>query len=138
MPHLTDLLLTYIEEHDIARTALGFAKGEGEGKTSGNKNAEHHRKIAAAILIPDSSGIWKNCEPQALALHIKNRLRKSVYVIGIKGTLLTKHRLKEKVIKWDAELKETGAGLTEDNPDYQNLISKYEGQQADKKTHQIN
>lgn len=78
MPHLTDKLLTYIEENPATRIALGFAKGDDEAQTDGRKNTAHYEKLASAVLIPDTSGIWKHCEPKDLVLHIKNRVRKSV------------------------------------------------------------
>jgi hypothetical protein len=77
MPHLTDTMLTYIEENLSTRTALGYAKGEvtsGQYDHDSGKQVEHHRRIAAAVLIPDSSNIWAHCDPKDLAIVIKNRL----------------------------------------------------------------
>jgi hypothetical protein len=78
MPHLTDAMLTYIEENETTRMALGYSKGDGEGKNNGLKQAEHHKRIAIAVLVPAEDGIWKEINIKALTGAIKNRLARYV------------------------------------------------------------
>jgi hypothetical protein len=76
MPHLAEAMLTYIEENETTHTALGYSAGEGGRKSDGKRRGEHHKILVSVVLIPDPSGIWKDCKPEDLVNFIKNKLGK--------------------------------------------------------------
>jgi hypothetical protein len=74
--HLTDKLLTLIEDNEHSRTVLGFAPGRGAnaGKNNGESQAYFHKKFGDRVLKQDLSGNWENVSDVRLAVAIKNRI----------------------------------------------------------------
>ncbi|KAG8983073.1 hypothetical protein FRB90_006316 [Tulasnella sp. 427] len=74
--HLTDTLITLVEDDEYAWTALGFAPGKGvnAGKTNGEKQTYYHKKYATKVLKSDPTGLWATADEGKLAIAIKNRI----------------------------------------------------------------
>ncbi|EJD42780.1 hypothetical protein AURDEDRAFT_168024 [Auricularia subglabra TFB-10046 SS5] len=94
--HLTDALLTEIEEDDTIRCALGF-DAQGAPKTKGVTQIEMNRKIARKVLLVLDE--YKDMDPEKAADAVKNRVARHVFV------------LKRDFTSNKTLLKDTGEGL---------------------------
>lgn len=57
MHHLTDMLLTLIEENDTWKVAFGFNKGDATGvKSGGHKLVTLYQKVAKDLFSSGESG----------------------------------------------------------------------------------
>lgn len=78
--HLTDALLTLIEESDTYRVAFGFEKASDDHVPgTGQRPNALHRQIAKAIFVDDPSLPYTDAQLPQLELSIKNRIGASVF-----------------------------------------------------------
>jgi hypothetical protein len=70
--HLTDELITHIEEHGTMRVMLGFDKGsEKDVNTSARKPRDYHRLLADKILYER----YPDIDKKRLDASVKNRIQ---------------------------------------------------------------
>ncbi|KAG1788877.1 uncharacterized protein HD556DRAFT_1529800 [Suillus plorans] len=96
--HLTDSLLTLIEESNTYRKAFGFALLPGSGKvaSTGNRPANLYRQLATALFLDHEDSPWKDVGLNDLAEAVKNRVANG---------------LRKAFIKHRDSMSQTGQGL---------------------------
>jgi hypothetical protein len=79
--HLTDTLLTMIEDSETFRQAFGFVKTSNDANNSqGKKNHEHYSDLAAKLFHdPNSPKEWRSTDIKELGNVVKNRVTKYVF-----------------------------------------------------------
>ncbi|KAJ7228846.1 hypothetical protein GGX14DRAFT_554901 [Mycena pura] len=104
LPYLTQKLLTFVEDHEACRTALGMSKGDGDdaGKHDAKTQTDWFKEMGVYVLHGDPSGLWDSFSGTELVGVIRNRVNK----------------LKSNFQKCKTWLGETGNGLVlEDRED---------------------
>ncbi|KAG1727215.1 kinase-like domain-containing protein [Suillus lakei] len=96
--HLTDSLLTLIEESNTYRKAFGFALLPGSGKvaSTGDQPANLYRQLATALFLDHEHSLWKDVDLNDLAETVKNRVANG---------------LRKAFIKHRDSMSQTGQGL---------------------------
>ncbi|KAG2353844.1 hypothetical protein BDR07DRAFT_1382768 [Suillus spraguei] len=73
--HLTDLLLTLIEESNTYRKAFGFALlGSGKVASTGDQPTNLYRQSATALFLDHEDSPWKDVDLSDLAETVKNHV----------------------------------------------------------------
>lgn len=71
--HLTDSLLTIIEENAVYKVAFGFDKGDDDNNTgNGKRVGDHHLKLAEKLFIDVEDAIWISSDLSKLKEVVKN------------------------------------------------------------------
>ncbi|KAJ8583204.1 hypothetical protein M405DRAFT_937362 [Rhizopogon salebrosus TDB-379] len=94
--HLTDTLLTLIEESNTYCKAFGFALLGGKVPSTGDRPADLYRQLATSLFLECEDSLWKDVDLNDLADTVKNRLTN-----GLRKTFV-KHR---------DSMSQTGQGL---------------------------
>lgn len=83
MQHLSDSLLSIIEDSAIYKVALGFNKGDvGAVSSGGKKVIEHYQSIARKLFIDAEDAQWSNTKEdlKMLGESVKNRVTAYVFL----------------------------------------------------------
>ena len=116
--HLTDKLLTLIEDNVMWKVAFGFDKGDvGHIPAGGKKVKDHHRAIAIKLFLDPKEpfGAFTHDDIEKLDDVIKNRI--NTYVWGFSFTIITltlHFSLKTQYGKYRKMISETGQGLIDE------------------------
>ena len=77
--HLTDTLLTKIEDSETFRQAFGFIRSGNANASQGKKAYEHYANLAAQVFHNhDSPNEWRGTDIKELRTVVKNRITKYV------------------------------------------------------------
>jgi hypothetical protein len=74
--HLTDSLLTLIEDSNTYRKAFGFALLSSKVPSTGDRPIDLCRQLAAALFLDREDSQWKDADINDLADTVKNRVTK--------------------------------------------------------------
>ena len=118
--HLTDTLLTLIEDNATYKVAFGFDKGDvGSIPTGGKKLGEHHQSLACALFINEVNPSWSEEDIPQLKDTVKNRILSYLlfyltFSMKYLLTMFVSFSLKTNYKKHRSEMSETGQGLLDE------------------------
>ncbi|KAJ8585482.1 hypothetical protein M405DRAFT_844491 [Rhizopogon salebrosus TDB-379] len=77
--HLTDSLLTLIEDSNTYRKAFGFALLSSKVPSTGDRPIDLCRQLAAALFLDREDSQWKDADINDLADTVKNRVTNDIF-----------------------------------------------------------